>query len=275
MGSSNRCSRRCTSGSAAAGLDRTSSQQHIHRPSSSSSSSIWNQPCALLPDSSSRRASQTANDSRSSRPQVRVGSLVPAVCTLRFADAAIRHLWHVHPSAWSQHFVVSNCTRLACTSTTTATTAAAAAACAMISRAPGVCSSCTAVSHCHYRHPRTSTTSALLTWHQLLFACTCMCIVCSRSLLQFAPNFPWPTADMRPTPSHCNRTGNSTIELFYTYNWPANPAGPYCFRVWTNSSVSGSALGEITAPLNGQTDAAASFVQLTALGFEVGEFKAV
>ncbi|WIA21368.1 hypothetical protein OEZ85_000587 [Tetradesmus obliquus] len=92
-----------------------------------------------------------------------------------------------------------------------------------------------------------------------------------RSLLQFDPGFPWPTADMRPVASQCNKTGNSTIELFYDYNWPANSSGPYCFRIWTNASISGGALGEITAPLNGQTDASASFVQLTALGFEVGK----
>jgi hypothetical protein len=76
---------------------------------------------------------------------------------------------------------------------------------------------------------------------------------------------------MKPHASQCNETGNSTIELFYKYTWPANPAGPYCFRIWTNASVSGNALGEITAPLDGQTSDAASFVQLTALGFEVGE----
>jgi hypothetical protein len=119
-------------------------------------------------------------------------------------------------------------------------------------------------------------TFALLLVCSLLLLDVLLLVVClrSRSLLQFAPGFPWPTADMRPTPSQCNSTGNSTIELFYSYSWPGNPTGPYCFKVWTNSSVSGSALGEITAPLNGQTDASASFVQLTALGFEVGECKA-
>jgi hypothetical protein len=157
----------------------------------------------------------------------------------------------------------------------TTAAAAAAAACASIHGLPVVCSSCI---HCHNWHPCrcASATSALLTRCRLLLLLqTCVCMVCSRSLLQFAPGFPWPTADVRPNPSQCNRTGNSTIELFYSYNWPANPVGPYCFRVWRNSSVSGSALGEITAPLNGQTDASASFVQLTALGFEVGKFKAV
>lgn len=108
----------------------------------------------------------------------------------------------------------------------------------------------------------------------IIAACFSMLLLsyfCRRSLLQFDPGFPWPTADMRPVASQCNKTGNSTIELFYDYNWPANSAGPYCFRIWTNASISGGALGEITAPLNGQTDASASFVQLTALGFEVGE----
>lgn len=95
--------------------------------------------------------------------------------------------------------------------------------------------------------------------------------LCRRGLLQYEAGFPWPTIDMVPVPSTCNKTGNSTIELFFTYSWPASATGPYCFKVWTNPAMSGSALGEITAPLNGQVSDAASFVKVLALGFEVGK----
>lgn len=92
-----------------------------------------------------------------------------------------------------------------------------------------------------------------------------------RSLLQFDPGFPWPTTDMWPTASQCNKTGNSAIELFYGSTWPTNTAGPYCFRIWTNPNISGEALGVISPPVVGQTDPSAFSAQLTALGFEVGE----
>ncbi|KAF8072517.1 olpB [Scenedesmus sp. PABB004] len=89
-----------------------------------------------------------------------------------------------------------------------------------------------------------------------------------RSLLQ-AGAFPYASVDMVPTASTCNATGNATIELLSTYAAPVNST--WCFRVWEMPGITGASLGEIAAPLSGKTDASASFVNVQAMGFEVGK----